>query len=355
MSQGKRFTVLTSDSVELNGLLFEHSEPVGTVLLRTPYDAAAHLETALAWHRRGFNCLLQDVRGRYASAGEWVPYQHEAADGAESVAAIRASGWHRGVLILFGASYAGHCALEASRTLEIQGSPADAAIVLVPALGLHETAWHSDGTARLRERIGWWHEHGFGRCSSKPLSNGELDRLTALAEQRGVMTVANFWRLNSCQQDLWQRLWVTPKLALRRYFGAIATPLLLVSGEHDFFTESSAELARAWGSENESSSLTFLTGPWDHRLGQGIPTAALGATISAAGNPGKLIDAWTSAHFSSFRAPSSQADELARSLFADQPSRLLVTLQATRWVAEPLTYDGLAKAVKTPYLSEQNR
>ena len=58
--------------------------------------------TALA---RGYAVVLQDVRGRYGSAGEFVPYAHEGPDGYDTIEWAAAQPWSTGDVGTFGLSY----------------------------------------------------------------------------------------------------------------------------------------------------------------------------------------------------------------------------------------------------------
>ena len=57
--------------------------PFPVVLERTPYDRTRtwHSITARYFARRGYAAVVQDVRGRYASEGEFYFLRHEAEDG----------------------------------------------------------------------------------------------------------------------------------------------------------------------------------------------------------------------------------------------------------------------------------
>ncbi|WP_228985273.1 CocE/NonD family hydrolase, partial [Streptomyces sp. DH12] len=77
--------------------------PFPAVLLRTPYDRARHEAEARGWARRGFAAVVQDVRGRFASPGEWHPYAYETADGTAAVRWIRQQPWSDGRLVAAGA------------------------------------------------------------------------------------------------------------------------------------------------------------------------------------------------------------------------------------------------------------
>lgn len=77
------------------------------LLERTPYNKAGEVETAAEDAARGYVVVIQDCRGRYASAGEWYPFKHESDDGYDTVewaAALPHSDGHVG---MFGGSYVG--------------------------------------------------------------------------------------------------------------------------------------------------------------------------------------------------------------------------------------------------------
>ena len=53
------------------------------ILMRTPYDKSVNWAVAPTFKMvpRGYVVIIQDVRGRYTSEGEWYPFKHEQADG----------------------------------------------------------------------------------------------------------------------------------------------------------------------------------------------------------------------------------------------------------------------------------
>ncbi|MEX0976679.1 MAG: CocE/NonD family hydrolase [Woeseia sp.] len=80
------------------------------LVYRTPYgkDAAAEsYDTHLAAVARGYAVLLQDVRGRYASDGLFVPYRNEGKDGYDTIEWAAAQSWSNGVVGTWGLSYPG--------------------------------------------------------------------------------------------------------------------------------------------------------------------------------------------------------------------------------------------------------
>jgi putative CocE/NonD family hydrolase len=90
----------------------EGTGPAPVLLQRTPYNKG---QTAIRAHaldpRRaalaGYAVLVQDVRGRYASEGDFYPFRNEAADGYDTVAWIAAQPWCDGNVGMFGVSYEG--------------------------------------------------------------------------------------------------------------------------------------------------------------------------------------------------------------------------------------------------------
>ncbi|OLT47571.1 hypothetical protein BJF85_15470 [Saccharomonospora sp. CUA-673] len=274
------------DGTELRGLFWESAAPAGLVVIRTPYDARQHAATARSWTLRGYHCLVQDVRGRYASDGAWVPYEHEEDDGGAVLRHLHQA--HPGVpIVLYGASYAAHTALEAARA---EPESVTALVVAVPALGLAETAYDHEGRAQLRNRIGWWHEHGRTRLAQHPLPDAELARRTAEAETSGVVEAATRWGWSPRVLTQWRRLWAAPPIDVAARYD-IDVPLLVISGQHDFFDGHARRLARTWPGASH-----VATGPWGHHLAGDITDPRLRQLLRTAGGVGGVIEAWLAAH-----------------------------------------------------------
>lgn len=234
--------------------------PFPAVLVRTPYDRTRHRAEARGWARHGFAAVVQDVRGRFASPGEWHPYADEAADGAATARWIRRQPWSDGRLVAAGASYAAHCALVLALDAPEDARP-DAVVAAVPALGAAETAREASGVERLRSRAGWWAAHG-----DRPDSDEDaLDK--ALSADPGLLTHLPLTGLPERMGrplPSWTGLWRRRdrgRLVERAAHAAV--PLLAVGGHHDHFTEDTVALWHAWG----GPSARLLLGPWGHGPG----------------------------------------------------------------------------------------
>ena len=77
------------------------------LLVRTPYDKNSEGESCRAAAEHGYVCISQDVRGRYASQGEWYPFKNESNDGYDTVEWAAALPYSDGQVGMFGESYVG--------------------------------------------------------------------------------------------------------------------------------------------------------------------------------------------------------------------------------------------------------
>ncbi|GAA2754153.1 CocE/NonD family hydrolase [Amnibacterium kyonggiense] len=98
-------TVLLADLYRPRG-----AGPLPVVLIRTPYGRRTVLGRlfAIVLARRGFQVLLQSVRGTFGSGGAFRPWTAEHEDGLDTLAWVRAQRWCDGRVATTGASYFGH-------------------------------------------------------------------------------------------------------------------------------------------------------------------------------------------------------------------------------------------------------
>ncbi len=88
------------------------------ILMRTPYDKGAVLPgqglNIVQAAQAGFVVVVQDTRGRFASAGDFRPLEQEAEDGYDAMAWAAAQPWSTGAVGVFGQSYLGTTAWRAA-------------------------------------------------------------------------------------------------------------------------------------------------------------------------------------------------------------------------------------------------
>ena len=77
------------------------------LLERTPYNKDGGLDFGVKAAERGYVAIIQDVRGRYTSKGEWYPFKYESQDGYDTVEWAAKLPYSDGKVGMFGGSYVG--------------------------------------------------------------------------------------------------------------------------------------------------------------------------------------------------------------------------------------------------------
>ena len=102
-------TMKTRDGVTLRADIYrpagEGTFPV--LLQRTPYNKDNAAEFGRKAVARGFMVVVQDVRGRFTSDGEWYTFKHESEDGYDTIEWAAALPHSNGKVGMFGGSYVG--------------------------------------------------------------------------------------------------------------------------------------------------------------------------------------------------------------------------------------------------------
>lgn len=151
-------SLTTRDGVRLDADLWRPAAPgpFPVLLMRQPYgrDIASTVVWAHpSWYAaQGYVVVVQDVRGRGTSEGAFVPFAHEAADGAETLAWAAALPGTTGRIGMYGFSYQGMTQLFAA------ASRHPALACLSPAMAAFDT--YADfafegGAFRLHQNLSW--------------------------------------------------------------------------------------------------------------------------------------------------------------------------------------------------------
>ena len=261
---------------------------------RTPYDRTLignatsdidPLKMALA----GYVVVVQDVRGRFDSEGDFQTYTFEAEDGYDTVQWAAEQAWSNGDVGMFGLSYMAQCCLLAAS----QRPPALRAIAPL------ETPDNATGGDRYRGGalslgvLASWAMLTIvpaavmragrtdpSRYAEMPAVIDDIDNLDQLMRRlplvpfppidgRGVDPAGQFDA--SATYEYWPPI---PRFQP----GDIEVPALVIAGWHDCFLQPNLDLymsLKTDGAKDDVRRLTrLIVGPWSH----GTPTAVVGET-----------------------------------------------------------------------------
>lgn len=309
--------IVMRDGVRLSANVFlpEATRRAPAVLIRQPYGKDDHTTMwarGKYWARKGYACVIQDVRGRFGSEGEWRPFVHEAADGWDTLDWLAAQPWCDGRVGMSGESYYGYTqwAVAASGHPNLRCiAPGDSSpdpylfTYRAGALALGIAKWACTMTGRTYADTARWDPWRL------PLT--ELDEAMGL---RSPMLQAILQ--HPSRDEFWDQVDVTPRLA------DIRIPVLHYGGWYDLILPGTlagwdaTAAARARGGEGADQRL--IIGPTDHSL---TPVAYGGAPDDSPG-------AWTFDHVQRFFDRHLRGEEDA--LDGVPPVRVFVT-GAERW------------------------
>ena len=214
------------------------------LVYRTPYGKEPALEEYTTFRHaveHGYAVVVQDVRGRYASDGEFRPYENEGRDGYDTIEWAARQPWSNGAVGTFGLSYPGAVQWLAA----VENPPHLKA--MVPAMtfssaqnffyagGLWDMSWiewiwdniapdirakrNLPGPKTPDEAVAAW-----GQASPKMLNTVPLDQLQEL---RGIAPYYYDWLSHPYDDPWWD--WCD----LRNKYGRVHAAVLNFSGWYD--------------------------------------------------------------------------------------------------------------------------
>jgi putative CocE/NonD family hydrolase len=254
--------------------------PWPTLLTRTPYDKGVNAENV--WSgldpvraaRRGFMVVVQDVRGRFASEGEWDPLRFEREDGFDSVEWAAKLLGSNGQVGLYGGSYCGNTQWMAA----IERPPSLAAISPLmtwsePTDGLLSRG----GAVELGLDLAWSLLTGadwIGRVEDD--EEELLKRAEAIADEWDRLGEEGYWGLPVAEIPALARHAVPelgsiraladPKIAARSRVAGnldrVQVPSFHTGGWHDIFLQGTLDNYTEAVAHGQEARL--VVGPWSH-------------------------------------------------------------------------------------------
>ncbi len=243
--------------------------PAPVILVRTPYDngVAGHVAAGKHWASRNYVYVVQDVRGRGESDGEFYPIVTEADDGYDTIEWLAKQPWSTGKVGMMGGSYLGWVQLYAA----IRKPPALKALIpaVTPpdpdrnfpvqfgAYGPSTLSWLATLSGKTMQDIS---EHDLRAAyGHRPLY--EADRLLGR-----TMKVWRDWFDHPTRDAYWEAQ------SFQRALKDVSIPMLHISGWYDDVLVGTTE---NYAITRDTPHQFLLVGPWGHRINLGRRIGAI--------------------------------------------------------------------------------
>ncbi len=261
-------TVLVADVYRPHG-----DGPWPVLLMRQPYgrDIASTVVYAHPtwWARQGFIVVIQDVRGRGDSEGEFYPFRHEIEDGYDSVLWAAGLPGSNGRVGMYGFSYQGSTQLLAALA---KPEPLKALAPHMTAFDLYSGWFYRDGLLQLSTTMGWANQmlradaHRRKAASAAALEASYLatGRFASEFPLRDAAPLTNAdlpsygadWLRNPSGDTYW------PEFNLLTRVADLGLPMFHLSGWYDLYLRGSVDGYRAMAATHRHQFL--LAAPWVH-------------------------------------------------------------------------------------------
>ena len=228
---------------------------------------------------RGYAVVIQQVRGRGLSEGEWNPFFNEGSDGADCVRWVLDQSWCDGRIGTYGTAYSAFAALQ----LVAQGfEEVKACTVLGTNANPYDNWIYTAECFELGWNVYWAYMMGIesiGRleCSDEERAQSRSDLSQAIINapevvrrlpidqhpelRNGVSPCYEDWLEHPSYDEYWDSINILKKVP------QISAPILSIVGWHDNFLKSHFDLYRqvtSVGAEPGRSNHRMVVGPWEH-------------------------------------------------------------------------------------------
>jgi uncharacterized protein len=254
------------DGIVLRADLYlpETDRPVGAIVNRTPYDKSSPLIQLAAIEPErvvdaGFALVCQDVRGRFASEGEFYTFFCDVEDTYDTVEWTAAQHWCDGNVGMAGRSYA--AAVQWLGAAE-QPPHLKAISPIVTGSDFYNGWIYEGGAFQFGFNVFWiW-------LMSNPRGISKLDGVykhlplrTLPIDDLAWARLYAHWLAHSTDDHYWR------SLAINRRYDKMQVPAFIIGGWYDVFIRGTLENyvgMRARGGSSESRAPRLLVGPWAH-------------------------------------------------------------------------------------------
>lgn len=237
----------------------EKEGTAAAVLVRTPYGKSNDMEPYYRFVQRGFAVVIQDVRGREDSEGEWLPMYYEVEDGDDTLNWIAAQPWSSGDVAMTGGSYLGYVQWAAAAS----GNPHLKAMLSSVCSGSAFVDVPRRGGCFNSGMLAWAFAVSGQRMDAQKMVREDWDEVLAIRPLEDLAPKAlgydvpflRKWISHMDCDELWQRgSW-------KERFGARRVPALIMSGWFDDNGMGTTEALDLYADYEEKK---VVLGPWMH-------------------------------------------------------------------------------------------
>ena len=235
------------------------------LLERTPYNkSAGESEFGMRAAALGYVVIVQDVRGRFTSEGEWYPFKHESNDGYDTVEWAAALPYANGKVGMIGASYVGATQMLAA----IAHPPHLAGIFPVVTASNYHDGWTYQGGAFEQ----WFNESWTSGLVQDTLDRRARESVNALKwvwklpitdypflDVPSPASLAPYfadWARHPDFDDYWR------EVSIEDHYADIKVPAYCVGGWYDIFQ--GGTVRNYVGLKSRVPGQRLMIGPWYH-------------------------------------------------------------------------------------------
>lgn len=263
------------DGVELSTDLFlpRGAGRCPTVLLRSPYSNSTEqlIDKGRRLASHGYVCAIQDVRGRWDSAGQYYPFLNEADDGADTQEWLGIQDWSDGTVGTAGASYLGTTQW---RSAPLRAGSLKCMVPRVICTDYHSGLLYPGGALQLNVAMTWgMRTHArTGQDIDFEHWSEAFRHLPLESVDKAAGRDLPFWRDwidHAAYDDYWQAMDDT------RRWDEITVPAFNMGGWYDLYanqTFTNFNGLRLHGGSNQARQSKLIVGPWPHALAQSTRT-----------------------------------------------------------------------------------
>ena len=287
------------------------------ILIRTPYNRrSAGTRGYRAFALQGYAVVVQDVRGRYGSAGRFGSIAQEGPDGSDTINWIARQPWSNGRVGMAGGSYLGLVQWRAA----VQKNPR--LVTIFPMVSgddeYFDRFYSPGGALQLGHRLTWLHQNLTPPGAPRLPFSTYVDHLPLMSADIVATTLKlDMWR-TPLQHPSYDRFW--NRLSIRRSLGNVNIPVCSMGGWFDSYVASDL---------NAFSLLAYRRvpvetwiGPWAHNFSYRFASLDFGP--EARPRTRALQIAWFDKVLRRSEAPSGQTE----------PVLHIFVMGANRWREE---------------------